>query len=75
MIETKEQREAREKAEGKERAKRAAGYTRKMGGSRVAVSDVNSAQPGGKSKKRDRAAYFREYRKRPKKCPHCGKVI
>ncbi len=25
--------------------------------------------------KRDRAAYMREYRKKPKKCPHCGKEI
>lgn len=33
------------------------------------------AQQNGNGKPKSRAEYFRGYRKRTKKCPHCGKPI
>lgn len=35
----------------------------------IPVAQHVSQQP------KSRAAYFREYRKRPKKCPHCGNNV
>lgn len=37
----------------------------------------NNSEPKAKSrnKKKDRAEYMRDYRKKPRLCPHCGKDI
>ncbi len=75
MIETKEQRDSREHEEGMIRHARSVEYAKKMEG--TAVQDVlrNTSDASGTVAQQGRAEYFREYRKRERYCPHCGRKV
>jgi hypothetical protein len=61
MIETPESRAKFEREAG-----------RNLGAAKISGEPVGS---GVKVEHRDRAAYMRGYRRRRKKCPHCGKAL
>ncbi len=69
MIETEKSRAAFEKASG-----------RKLSAQEHHQVEEHPPEVKGKfllrnKNKKSRAAYFRAYRKREKKCPHCGKQL
>lgn len=87
MLETKEERQKREREEAAIREERIRAYEKKMNVelpySPVAVIERKPVEPSVtlqpevklRNKPKSRAKYMQEYRKKPKLCPHCGKDI